>query len=175
MLNIKILPQAKQFIACKQSISKRGLRATAKHVVADVMTFNLLSWWDQSRFSTFGLVCEPHRSYPTTCFYCIHELTWAKNKILPKMWSVGVSWELLLLNLEVEASAASWTQILRTCHLQTSDMIPVSCMKSCARRNRSSKIRSLYLSNYAPSTMLGSRLRTTVIKLGTDPNNQMLQ
>lgn len=43
MLNVKILPQAKQFIACRQSISKMGLRATAKHVVADAVTFNFLS------------------------------------------------------------------------------------------------------------------------------------
>ena len=43
MLNIKILPQARQFIAFKQSICRMGSRVTAKHVGADGMKYHLLN------------------------------------------------------------------------------------------------------------------------------------
>ena len=49
MLNLKIFPQARQFIAFKQSICRVGnsspsiCRATAKHVGAEVMKYHLLN------------------------------------------------------------------------------------------------------------------------------------
>ena len=43
MLNIKILPQARQFIGFKQSICRMGSKVTAKHVGADEMKYHLLN------------------------------------------------------------------------------------------------------------------------------------
>ena len=56
MLNIKSLPQARQLIAFKESISKMGIRATAKHVAADGIKCHLLNLFFQDEIKVVSLL-----------------------------------------------------------------------------------------------------------------------